>query len=147
MQLTVVFPCRAEHLRYSQLYAFDRALNHLDSVYNFTSDPHQIVSEASDEKQLIVAERGPLLFVFNLSPSNDFAEYKACFYVPALLKQFARSMSPWLSVSEDDFAVPSCGQTFSGQIWPPISAINDDLVDTALSAGGCGRGWQVQAHS
>jgi 1,4-alpha-glucan branching enzyme len=66
----------AEHLRYSQLYEFDRALNHLDSVYNFTSDPHQVVSDCNDDQQLIVAERGPLLFVFNFSPTIHHAELK-----------------------------------------------------------------------
>ena len=68
-------PC-ADHLRYSQLYAFDRALNCLDGVYTFTSDAHQIVSEANDERQLLVAERGPLLFVFNFSPSKDYSDLK-----------------------------------------------------------------------
>ena len=27
--------------------------------------------------QLLVAERGPLVFVFNFSPFNDYADYKA----------------------------------------------------------------------
>ena len=67
----------AEHLRYSQLYAFDRELNKLDRVYSFTSSPHQVVSECDDERQLIVAERGPLLFVFNFSPTIDHEELKA----------------------------------------------------------------------
>lgn len=65
-----------EHLRYAQLYAFDRELNQLDSVYNFSSSPHQVVSEASDSKQVIVAERGPLLFVFNFSPTHDYVDMK-----------------------------------------------------------------------
>lgn len=69
-------PRSADHLRYGQLQAFDRALNHLDAVYSFTSSQHQVVSEASDEKQLIVAERGPLLFVFNFSPDQDYEELK-----------------------------------------------------------------------
>jgi hypothetical protein len=71
VKLTLYAHVFADHLRYAQLLAFDRALNHLDEVYKFTASPHQIVSEASDERQLIVAERGPLLFVFNFSPSHD----------------------------------------------------------------------------
>ena len=75
--LTEVTQC-ADHLRYSQLYAFDRALNRLDEVYRFTCDSHQIVSEASDDKQVLVAERGALLFVFNFSPSQDYNDLKVC---------------------------------------------------------------------
>lgn len=66
----------AEHLRYNQLNNFDRELNHLDSVYHFTSHPHQIVSEASDASKLLVCERGPLLFVFNFHPDADYTDLK-----------------------------------------------------------------------
>lgn len=68
----------ADHLRYNQLNNFDRELNHLDSVYNFSSHPHQIVSEASDDYKLLVCERGPLLFVFNFHPSEDYTDLKVC---------------------------------------------------------------------
>lgn len=66
----------AEHLRYHQLNNFDRELNHLDSVYHFSSHPHQVVSEASDHSKLLVCERGPLLFVFNFHPEADYTDLK-----------------------------------------------------------------------
>lgn len=66
----------ADHLRYKFLNEWDRAMNALDDRYAFVSDRHQIVSEASDDKHLIVAERGPLLFVFNFSPFNDYTDLK-----------------------------------------------------------------------
>ena len=79
-------------LRYSQLGAWDRLLMELDEEFGFMGAEHLLVSHAgvgigkeNDEKnsgkkktkdQVIVAERGPLVFVFNLSPSADLADYK-----------------------------------------------------------------------
>ncbi|EIE25420.1 starch branching enzyme [Coccomyxa subellipsoidea C-169] len=66
----------AEHLRYKYLNAWDGALQGLDSQHNFLSSTHQLVSYADDAEQVIVAERGPLLFVFNFSPFNSYEGYK-----------------------------------------------------------------------
>lgn len=57
---------------------FDEEINHLDSVYEFSCAAHQVVSEASDEKKLLVCERGPLLFVFNFHPEADYTDLKVC---------------------------------------------------------------------
>jgi hypothetical protein len=88
-----------DHLRYHQLNKFDQELNHLDSVYEFTSHPHQIVSQADDEKKLLVCERGPLLFVFNFNPHEDFTDLKVRQYdqplcCVAFLKPAASSSEP-----------------------------------------------------
>ncbi|KAK9820161.1 hypothetical protein WJX72_006858 [[Myrmecia] bisecta] len=67
----------AEHLRYRFLNAWDAAMQHLDDEYDFLTSPHQLVSFAGGlEEQVIVAERGPLLFIFNFSPFKDFEGYK-----------------------------------------------------------------------
>ena len=55
---------------------FDEEINHLDSVYEFTCASHQVVSEVSEEKKLLVCERGPLLFIFNFHPSDDYTDLK-----------------------------------------------------------------------
>lgn len=68
----------AEYLRYHQLAKFDQDINYLDSVYEFSCASHQIVSEASEDKKLLVCERGPLLFVFNFHPANDYTDLKVC---------------------------------------------------------------------
>lgn len=57
---------------------FDEEINHLDQVYEFSCAAHQVVSESSDEKKLLVCERGPLLFVFNFHPSEDYVDVKVC---------------------------------------------------------------------
>jgi 1,4-alpha-glucan branching enzyme len=60
------------HLRYSQLNAWDQACMALDDEYAFISSPIQWATLVDDEKQILVAERGELVFVFNFSPFNDY---------------------------------------------------------------------------
>ena len=50
-----------------------------------STDKHESQSRACCA-QLLVAERGPLVFVFNFSPFNDYADYKVrAQYFPAPL--------------------------------------------------------------
>ncbi|CAK0744688.1 1,4-alpha-glucan-branching enzyme, chloroplastic/amyloplastic [Coccomyxa viridis] len=66
----------ADHLRYKYMNAWDAAMQRLDQQFGFLSSEHLLVSYAGNEEQTIVAERGPLLFVFNFSPFNDYEGYK-----------------------------------------------------------------------
>eukprot|EP01026_Neomeris_dumetosa_P075611 TRINITY_DN80114_c0_g1_i3.p1 TRINITY_DN80114_c0_g1~~TRINITY_DN80114_c0_g1_i3.p1 ORF type:complete len:614 (-),score=89.52 TRINITY_DN80114_c0_g1_i3:247-1854(-) len=66
----------ADHLLYKYLNEWDKGMMALDDKYEFVSAQHQIVSSIDQERQLIVAERGPLVFVFNLSPFNDYEGLK-----------------------------------------------------------------------
>ena len=78
----------SRNLRYSQLGSWDRLLMELDEEFGFMGAEHLLVSHAGvgigdkertsgkGKDQVIVAERGPLVFVFNLSPSVDHAGYK-----------------------------------------------------------------------
>lgn len=61
-----------EYLRYAQLGAFDRAMMELDEEHHFLGHEHQLVTSADDDRKLIVAERGPLLFVFNFHPTATY---------------------------------------------------------------------------
>ncbi|KAK9842677.1 hypothetical protein WJX74_000550 [Apatococcus lobatus] len=66
-----------EHLRYQYLQAWDTALQHLDADYSFLASSHQnVLFQGKDEEQVIVAERGPLVWVFNFSPVKTFEGYK-----------------------------------------------------------------------
>jgi len=65
----------AEHLRYAQLLAFDKGLLELEEHFKWLDHRHQLVSLANDQDQLIVAERGDLLWVFNFSPTGDYKGY------------------------------------------------------------------------
>jgi len=63
-----------EYLRYAQLGLFDRAMMALDEDYQFLGHGHQFVSSADDDRKLIIAERGPLIFVFNFHPTATYQE-------------------------------------------------------------------------
>ena len=46
----------------------------LDEDYQFLGHGHQFVSSADDDRKLIIAERGPLIFVFNFHPTATYQE-------------------------------------------------------------------------
>lgn len=60
------------HLRYTELLEFDEDCMKLDGTYGFVSSPTQWVTMMDDRRQILVAERGPLVFVFNFNPFEDF---------------------------------------------------------------------------
>lgn len=62
----------AGHLRYAHLGAWDAACLAMDKATGFMSHPHQWVTLMDDERQVLVAERDSLVFVFNFSPFNDY---------------------------------------------------------------------------
>ena len=64
------------HLRYTELLEFDEDCMNLDSTYGFVSSPTQWVTMMDDDRQVLVAERGPLVFVFNFNPFEDFEGLK-----------------------------------------------------------------------
>lgn len=44
--------------------------------FNFLSSSHQWVTHMDEKEQVLVAERGPLVWVFNWSPFNDYKGVK-----------------------------------------------------------------------
>jgi 1,4-alpha-glucan branching enzyme len=71
-----------EYLRYYELNNFDAQMMRLDEMHKFLSHPHQFVSSACEERKLIVAERGPLLFVFNFHPTNTYEDLEVGLGMP-----------------------------------------------------------------
>ncbi|KAI7843063.1 hypothetical protein COHA_003235 [Chlorella ohadii] len=61
-----------DHLRYKFLNAWDAACLAMDDATGFIASPWQWATLIDDEKQVIVAERGPLVWVFNFSPFNTY---------------------------------------------------------------------------
>eukprot|EP00798_Chlamydomonas_sp_ICE-L_P020992 gene20992-27850_t len=66
----------SEHLLYHSLGRFDRAMMQLDDKYKFLSDPHQWVTHTDEAEQVLVFERGPLVFVLNWSPTQNHEGYE-----------------------------------------------------------------------
>ena len=72
----------APDTRYAQLGAWDRALMALDERHGMLASDHLLVSHegggvgASPGAAAAVAERGPVVWVFNLSPCETLTEFK-----------------------------------------------------------------------
>ncbi len=56
----------APHLRYRGLLLWDRALQRLEEAHGWLASAHQVVTTEED-RMILVAERGPLVFAFNWS--------------------------------------------------------------------------------
>ena len=74
------------HLRYSFLNAWDKDCLNLDAHYHYIQSPIQWVTLIDDERQVIVAERGQLVFVFNFNPFTDYEGLKIPIPVPGKYK-------------------------------------------------------------
>uniref|UniRef100_A0A671P682 1,4-alpha-glucan branching enzyme n=1 Tax=Sinocyclocheilus anshuiensis TaxID=1608454 RepID=A0A671P682_9TELE len=61
-----------EHLRYRQLYAFDRDMNLTEDKYGWLA----AVTTLNQADKVIVFERANLLFVFNFHPCNSYIDYR-----------------------------------------------------------------------
>lgn len=65
-----------DHLRYTFLNAWDQSCMTLDTEAPFISSPWQWATLIDDQQQVLVAERGPFVWVFNFSPFNDYEGLK-----------------------------------------------------------------------
>lgn len=63
------------HLKYHFLLHFDKLMIALDTKYNILGSNHQYVRSQHESDQVLVYERGDLLFVFNFNPNQSFEEY------------------------------------------------------------------------
>lgn len=63
-------------LRYKFLFAFDGAMQHLDTKYGILLSSQAYVSLKNESDKVIVFERNGLLFIFNFHPTNSYADYK-----------------------------------------------------------------------
>ncbi|KAL6782734.1 SBE1 [Auxenochlorella protothecoides x Auxenochlorella symbiontica] len=63
---------QSDDLLYPALGRWDAACMALDQKGGFIASRHQWVTLADDARQVLVAERGPYLFVFNWSPSTSY---------------------------------------------------------------------------
>ncbi|KAM9811458.1 1,4-alpha-glucan-branching enzyme [Syngnathus typhle] len=76
----------AEHLRYRQLYNFDRDMNRTEDKYGWLAAPPAFVSAKHQEDKVIVFDRANVLFIFNFHPSKSFQHYKVAVQAPGKYK-------------------------------------------------------------
>jgi 1,4-alpha-glucan branching enzyme len=62
----------ADHLRYSGLNNFDRAMQTLDEGFNLLEDPFIEQLACHEDTKQLVFRRGPLVFVFNFHPTESY---------------------------------------------------------------------------
>ncbi|XP_026098431.1 1,4-alpha-glucan-branching enzyme-like, partial [Carassius auratus] len=65
-----------EHLRYRQLYAFDRDMNLTEDKYGWLAAGQAAVTTLNQTDKVIVFERSNLLFIFNFHPCNSYIDYR-----------------------------------------------------------------------
>ncbi|KAK5868919.1 hypothetical protein PBY51_009891 [Eleginops maclovinus] len=74
------------HLRYHQLFVFDRDMNLTEDKYGWLAAPPAFVSAKHAEDKVIVFERGRVLFIFNFHPSKSFQDYRVAVETPGKYK-------------------------------------------------------------
>ncbi|KZW04008.1 glycoside hydrolase [Exidia glandulosa HHB12029] len=73
-------------LRYRFLNEFDKAMNHTEDKFKWLSSPPAYVSLKHEGDKVVVFERAGLVFVFNLHPTQSFADYRIGVDVPGKYK-------------------------------------------------------------
>uniref|UniRef100_A0AAQ5YUA4 1,4-alpha-glucan branching enzyme n=1 Tax=Amphiprion ocellaris TaxID=80972 RepID=A0AAQ5YUA4_AMPOC len=75
-----------DHLRYCQLYAFDRDMNRTEDKYGWLAAPPAYVSAKHEEDKVIVFDRANVVFIFNFHPNKSFQGYRVGVEVPGKYK-------------------------------------------------------------
>ncbi|XP_029026979.1 1,4-alpha-glucan-branching enzyme [Betta splendens] len=65
-----------DHLRYRQLYAFDRDMNRTEDKYGWLAAPPAFVSAKHEGDKVIVFDRANVVFIFNFHPVESFQDYR-----------------------------------------------------------------------
>ncbi|XP_030648584.1 1,4-alpha-glucan-branching enzyme [Chanos chanos] len=71
-----------EHLRYRQLYAFDRDMNRTEDYFGWLAAPQAVVTTTDEKDKIVVFERANLIFIFNFHPSCSYNDYRVAVELP-----------------------------------------------------------------
>ncbi|XP_064841477.1 1,4-alpha-glucan-branching enzyme-like [Oncorhynchus masou masou] len=71
-----------DHLRYRQLYNFDRDMNRTEDKYGWLAAPPAFVSAKHEGDKVIVFERGNVLFLLNFHPTRSHTNYRVAVASP-----------------------------------------------------------------
>jgi len=66
----------SDDLKYKLLGNFEELMQQCDGRFKFSSAEHQYVSRKDEDEKVIVFERGPCLFVFNLHPTHSYTDFR-----------------------------------------------------------------------
>uniref|UniRef100_A0AAY4B080 1,4-alpha-glucan branching enzyme n=1 Tax=Denticeps clupeoides TaxID=299321 RepID=A0AAY4B080_9TELE len=121
-----------DHLRYQQLYAFDRDMNRTEDKYGWLSAPPAFVSAKHEGDKVIVFERANVLFIFNFHPSNSYSGYRVGVGAPGkyTIKLDSDAVQYGghgrLDHSTEFFTepLPFNERSYSMQVWTPILQVD-----------------------
>ncbi|XP_051535388.1 1,4-alpha-glucan-branching enzyme-like isoform X2 [Myxocyprinus asiaticus] len=65
-----------DHLRYRQLYTFDRDMNRTEDKYGWLAAPPAYISAKHEGDKVIVFERANVIFIFNFHPTKSYSSYR-----------------------------------------------------------------------
>ncbi|XP_063060879.1 1,4-alpha-glucan-branching enzyme isoform X2 [Engraulis encrasicolus] len=128
-----------EHLRYKQLYNFDRDMNRTEDKYGWLHAPQAFISEKHEGDKVIVFERANVLFVFNFHPTNSYQDYRVGVEMPGKYRiKLDSDMEQYgghgrLDHNTDFFSepVPHNGRPHSMQVYIPcrtgLVLANDEI--------------------
>ncbi|XP_030633725.1 1,4-alpha-glucan-branching enzyme isoform X2 [Chanos chanos] len=74
-----------DHLRYRQLYAFDRDMNRTEDKYGWLAAPPAFVSAKHEGDKVIIFERANVIFAFNFHPTKSYSNYRVAAGPPGKL--------------------------------------------------------------
>ncbi|CDR41381.1 CYFA0S07e01398g1_1 [Cyberlindnera fabianii] len=83
-----------ELLRYKFLYQFDKAMQLTESKYGWLHKKDQYISLKHESDKVLVFEKGGLLFIFNIHPTNSYTDYRCGVDVPGTYKIVLNSDAP-----------------------------------------------------
>jgi len=122
-----------DHLRYRHMNQFEKAMNWMEEKYQSVANPHQYVSKKTPVggDNIIVYEKGDLVFVFNFHPTNSYTDYRVgclnkCKY-KIVLNSDREIFGGWENVNEeaeffaDDFGVD--GRPHSFMVYAPSRTV------------------------
>uniref|UniRef100_A0A8C9VZ31 1,4-alpha-glucan branching enzyme n=1 Tax=Scleropages formosus TaxID=113540 RepID=A0A8C9VZ31_SCLFO len=75
-----------DHLRYRQLYAFDREMNHTEDKYGWLASPPAYITAKHEGDKVIIFERASVVFIFNFHPSQSYSSYRVAVEMPGKYK-------------------------------------------------------------
>lgn len=76
----------SDHLRYCQLYRFDRDMNWTEDKYGWLAAPPAFVSAKHEGDKVIVFDRARVVFVLNFHPSKSYQDYRVAVEFPGKYK-------------------------------------------------------------
>ncbi|MFT7803862.1 1,4-alpha-glucan-branching enzyme [Arapaima gigas] len=131
-----------DHLRYCQLYAFDREMNHTEDKYGWLASPPAYVTAKHEGDKVIMFERANVIFIFNFHPSKSYSSYRVAAEMPGKYKIKLDTDEVWygghgrVDHSTEFFteAIPFNGRPHSMLVSPLVvlCLLNDDSGQRSL---------------